>query len=74
MKISAPSGAENTNTNTGWTVGGGLEYAFVGAWSAKIEYLYADLGTATCDASVCGVSIDYKAKINVVRAGLNYRF
>jgi hypothetical protein len=29
---------------------------------------------APCDASVCGVEVDYKSKINVVRAGLNYRF
>ena len=31
----------------GWTVGGGIEYAFLDNWSAKIEYLYVDLGTAT---------------------------
>jgi outer membrane immunogenic protein len=73
-KISAPSGASQSKTSTGWTVGGGVEYAFLGAWSAKLEYLYADLGSQTCDATVCGVAIDYKSKVNIVRAGLNYRF
>ena len=73
-KISAPVGASNTKTNVGWTVGAGVEYAFLGNWSAKGEYLYADLGNGTCDASVCGVTVDYKSKINVVRAGVNYRF
>ena len=29
----------------GWTVGAGLEYAFLGNWTAKIEYLYVDLGS-----------------------------
>jgi opacity protein-like surface antigen len=27
-------------TKVGWTVGGGLEYAFVDNWTAKLEYLY----------------------------------
>jgi outer membrane immunogenic protein len=73
-KISAPAGVSSNKTNVGWTAGAGLEYAFLGNWSAKAEYLYADLGNGTCDASVCGVEVDYKSKINVVRAGLNYRF
>jgi outer membrane immunogenic protein len=73
-KISSPAGTSSTKTNVGWTVGAGLEYAFLGNWSAKAEYLYADLGNGTCDASVCGVSVDYKIKTNIVRAGVNYRF
>ena len=34
-----------TDTRMGWTFGGGLEYAFLGNWTAKIEYLYVDLGS-----------------------------
>jgi opacity protein-like surface antigen len=34
-----------SNDPSGWTVGGGLEYAFAPNWSAKVEYLYPDLGT-----------------------------
>jgi outer membrane immunogenic protein len=63
-----------SKTNIGWTAGVGLEYAFLGAWSAKVEYLYADLGKATCDAATCGVDTDVKFKTNLVRVGLNYRF
>jgi outer membrane immunogenic protein len=74
LKITAPAGDSNTNTNIGWTVGAGVEWAFFEQWSAKAEYLYADLGTATCDVTVCGVSTDYSAKLNVVRLGVNYRF
>lgn len=29
----------------GWAAGGGAEYALSKAWSLKVEYLYADLGT-----------------------------
>lgn len=32
------------NNRFGWTVGAGLEYAFLGNWTTKVEYLYADLG------------------------------
>jgi outer membrane immunogenic protein len=28
----------------GWTVGGGLEYAFLPNWTAKFEYLNVNLG------------------------------
>jgi outer membrane immunogenic protein len=52
----------------------GVEYAFMGAWSAKLEYLFADLGTARCGAANCFVDTDVKFKTNLVRVGLNYRF
>ena len=37
--------ASSSNNQLGWTVGAGLEYAFLSNWSAKIEYLYVDLGS-----------------------------
>jgi outer membrane immunogenic protein len=65
--------ATETSTKTGWTVGLGIEYAFRGNWSAKLEYLYADLGSMTCQTcTVVPQEIDYK--LNIVRAGINYRF
>jgi outer membrane immunogenic protein len=63
-----------TTTKVGWTLGAGLEYSFMNEWSAKIEYLYADLGNATCPAATCGANIDIKTKANIVRLGVNYRF
>jgi outer membrane immunogenic protein len=68
-------GSSNT-TRAGWTVGTGVEWAVVGPWTAKVEYLYADLGRASCSVTVCGGtgSVDVKLTENVVRAGLNYRF
>ena len=44
----APGSASETKTKFGWTAGLGIEYAFLGAWSAKLEYLYADLGNDDC--------------------------
>jgi len=74
VKMTTPLGGGETETRIGWTVGGGVEYAFLGAWSAKLEYLYADLGTASCSAANCVADFDVKFKTNIVRAGLNYRF
>ena len=56
-------------SNVGWTIGGGLEASIAGPWSAKVEYLYVDLGDS---GSVLGSTADFRS--NVVRAGLNYRF
>jgi outer membrane immunogenic protein len=64
-----------TKTQFGWTVGGGIEYSMFGTWSVKAEYLYADLGKADCDASVCGAGVSFKARpLNIARLGVNYRF
>jgi outer membrane immunogenic protein len=59
----------SSGTKGGWTVGGGLEAAISGPWTAKIEYLYVDLGNV--DTTLGGQA---NFKTNIVRAGLNYRF
>ena len=63
-----------SDTKGGWTAGGGVEYGF-GQWSAKLEYLYVDLGTATCGAAACVLPANAKVDItaNIFRAGLNFR-
>ncbi len=38
-----------SDVRLGWTVGGGLEWMFARNWSAKVEYLYYDLGPASWD-------------------------
>ncbi len=74
VKMSPNTGGSETKTRIGWTAGAGIEYAFLGAWSTKLEYLYADLGKSTCGAVTCGIDTDVKWKANIVRVGLNYRF
>ena len=64
-----------SETKVGWTVGGGLEYAFIDNWTAKLEYLYVDLGKATCNAACSGGNpFDVTFKTNIVRGGVNYKF
>jgi outer membrane immunogenic protein len=64
-----------TETNVGWAAGAGVEYAFVDRWSAKLEYIYVDLGSATCNATCSGTfPFDVTFKTSIVRGGVNYKF
>jgi len=69
IKTSVSGIGSATETKAGWTVGGGVEAALSGPWSAKLEYLYVDLGRG---GTIAGA--DAKFQTNIVRAGLNYRF
>ena len=64
-----------SNTATGWTAGGGVEWMFAPNWSAKAEYLYVDLSS---NGATGGLGFNwgyyYHPEINVVRAGVNYHF
>lgn len=61
----------------GYVVGAGVEYALCerwgGAWSAKLEYLYADLGDNQFVDNFAEI-IHVHTQIQTVRAGLNFRF
>jgi outer membrane immunogenic protein len=70
VKANIPGLGSQSDTRTGWTVGGGAEYAFAPNWTVKAEYLYVDLGKFTCN--VCGANVKFNE--NIVRAGLNYKF
>jgi outer membrane immunogenic protein len=63
-----------SDTNVGWTAGAGVEVALAGRWSAKAEYLYADLGDTNCAAGRCAVSTNTDFTTNMVRGGVNYHF
>ena len=70
-----------TETRAGWTVGGGVEWAFWQNWSAKVEYDFYDFGThgVTFTGTIFGVpevvpGINVKETISTVKFGINYRF
>jgi outer membrane immunogenic protein len=73
-----------SRTSVGWTLGGGLEWAFANNWSIKAEYLYMNLGDETIHMvqnlgfippkpGSIAVSFD-NGSYQIVRGGLNYRF
>jgi outer membrane immunogenic protein len=62
---------------SGWTVGGGLEWAFKDRWSVKAEYLYIDFGdgpTVTANGAGTLAIVSGKMTDNIARLGVNYRF
>jgi outer membrane immunogenic protein len=62
-----------SDTNVGWTAGAGVEWAVMANWTAKLEYLYVDLGDVSCAACLPAASnVDFRS--HLVRAGLNFRF
>ncbi|BDV35688.1 outer membrane protein [Methylocystis iwaonis] len=77
-----------SDTATGWTAGGGLEWMFMPNWSAKVEYLYYDLGTIhtfggagiaftpvpTWSFAATTPVVSAPIRGNIVRAGVNYHF
>jgi outer membrane immunogenic protein len=81
-----PLGAAFTSTvnqtRTGWTVGMGVEYAFLARWSAMIEYDFMDFGTSRVNFPQTTTAIalanfnnwDLAQFVHVVKVGVNYRF
>jgi outer membrane immunogenic protein len=74
VQMNPPGAGDDNEMKFGWTFGGGVEWAFLSSWSAKLEYLYTDLGTAKCNIGACGVGSNVKFNTSVVRAGINYRW
>jgi outer membrane immunogenic protein len=84
----AALGFSSNDTRVGWTVGAGIEGAIGGGWSAKLEYLYVDLGKTsgsfltTIPAFGAGtvasgtLTSSYSSRItdNILRVGVNYKF
>jgi outer membrane immunogenic protein len=72
-----PGTFQNLSPQLGWTVGAGIEVAIADNWTAKVEYLYVDLGTISCATGAgCGVlsAATISLTESLVRAGINYKF
>ncbi|QPF87956.1 carbohydrate porin [Bradyrhizobium genosp. L] len=78
VRINDPTGtvvSEPGQYQTGWTVGGGAEFAVGGNWTAKLEYDYIDLSRRTmglADFGMPGVTIE--PRLQLLKFGLNYQF
>jgi outer membrane immunogenic protein len=61
---------------SGWTAGGGIEYALAHAVTLKAEYLYVDLGRDTLAAgNILGVPfrISEETQVHTIKVGLNFK-
>jgi outer membrane immunogenic protein len=79
--------ASFADTRVGWTAGGGVEWLFLPNWSAKVEYLYYDLGSVTVSTALHTADLlapptafsnvaasTTRFNGHIVRAGVNYHF
>jgi len=64
-----------SETRSGFAVGGGAEMALAPRWTARIEYLYVDLGRSTT-TYLAAPLLTSKARVdvNLIRTGLNFHF
>lgn len=79
LTVGVASTAVSINTTrVGWTVGGGIEGALWDNWTAKLEYLYIDLGSVANTYTGIGpftpITTNTHVTDNIVRVGINYRF
>jgi outer membrane immunogenic protein len=76
--IGAQLGSVSGNSNTGWTVGGGVEWMFVPHWSVFVEYNFMGFGTRSNAFQACGLGrcdiFSAKADVQNALIGVNYRF
>jgi outer membrane immunogenic protein len=75
IKATTPGFVGGSETDAGWTVGGGVEFALTNNWTAKAEYLHVGLGNFNCGFN-CGATAtnNVSSREDIVRAGLNYKF
>jgi len=76
--------ATASNTNTGWTVGVGGEYAFLNWLTGFVEYDYYNFNNGNsnnlvCTPAVCAPAVAFgnvgvTTNVNVIKAGLNFKF
>jgi outer membrane immunogenic protein len=72
------------STRVGWTAGAGIEGRIGGNWTAKLEYLYMDLGTVSFGPLATNILVPVRTNAgasysshftdNILRVGVNYIF
>jgi len=63
--------------HTGWTVGGGIEYALANNWSVRAEYRYSDFGDFIDKSSVAffpATNLNRHLTQQQAQLGVSYRF
>ncbi len=73
--------ATRSTDKFGWTIGGGIESMFAANWTAKIEFLYMDLGSISNSVVLpaaagfpLGANVTSRVTDSVIRGGINYHF
>ena len=71
-----------SNSNFGWTLGAGVEWAFWNNWSARLEYDFIGLNSQTFTVPAPGFAglpagdqfTSHNRDVQMVNLGINYKF
>jgi outer membrane immunogenic protein len=63
-----------SNTNSGWVLGAGVEYAFTPNWTARLEYDYIGLKNWTSAGVLPGDTLTLSRNVQMLTLGFNYKF
>lgn len=66
-------GDDDDSFGFGWTVGGGVEAMFAENWSARVEYIYANIEDDDMTLTVNG-DVDAELETHIIRGGIAYHF
>jgi outer membrane immunogenic protein len=61
-------------SRTGWTAGGGIEYAVWQNWIVGAQYSYYDFGTKSGVSNISTFTLNFKETESVLTARLSYKF
>lgn len=73
LPMSGPGGGGASETFGGLQLGGGAEFKLNSKWSARLDYLYTDLGDETITYGG-GSTVNYDADLHQIRGGLVVKF
>jgi outer membrane immunogenic protein len=71
-----PFTAGPSSSVTGWTAGGGAEFALSGNWTVKAEYLHVGFPSRSATVTAIGNTylFAFKDSLDIGRVGINYKF
>ncbi|CAM5766119.1 porin [Labrys miyagiensis] len=69
MKV---NGFSDRNTHVGWTIGGGVEYAFTQNWIGRLEVRYSDFNKKSYQTPYGKVKADFNETTATI--GVSYKF
>ena len=78
--VAIAAAGSGTDTRVGWTIGAGVEGMITQNWTAKLEYLYMDLGGFSGGTVLARTGRPIAARVDtnftdhILRAGINYKF
>jgi opacity protein-like surface antigen len=74
VNLAAPGTVETASvSNSGWTAGAGVAWAFARSWDGFVEYRYTSFQNKTVTFPLAGQSTTFSNASSTIEVGVNYR-